>query len=155
MLVYVLTSFTATEPINSEKEGVVYGLTSFTATELINSEKEGVVYGLTSFTAVMSFQNNTSAKPETLRICVFFFTPPRERIFIKAHGITSRCVVGPEAYTVCKRVRGSFSPEILLAEAVKELTLALPLIYNMASLGKSLPAGLKSGTAGSQTVNAR
>ena len=132
---------------------LVYVLTPFTATEPINSEKEGVVYVLTPFTAVISKQYNV--KPETLRICVFFFTPPRERIFIKAHGITSRCVVGPEAYTVCKRVRGSFSPEILLAEAVKELTLALPLIYNMASLGKSLPAGLKSGTAGSQTVNAR
>ena len=113
-----------------------------------------MVYVLTSFTAVMSFQNNTSVKPETLRICVFFFALSRERIFIKAHGIESRCVVGPETYTVCKRVRGSFNPEIVLAEAVKEITLALPFVCNMASLGKSLPAGLKSGTPGSQTVNA-
>ena len=50
-MVYGLTSFTATEPINSEKEGVVYVPTPFTATEPINSEKEGVVYVLTSFTA--------------------------------------------------------------------------------------------------------
>ena len=55
-----------------------------------------MVYVLTSFTAVMSFQNNKSVKPETLRICVFFFTLSRERIFIKAHGIKSRCVEGPE-----------------------------------------------------------
>ena len=41
-----------------------------------------------------------------------------------------------------------------MAEAVKEITLALPFVCNMSSLGKSLPAGLKSGTAGSQTVNA-
>ena len=66
----------------------------------------------------------------------------------------SKCVIGLEKSTVCKRVPGSFNPEILLAEAVKETTLALPFVCNMAALGKSLPAGLKSGTAGSQTVNA-
>ena len=53
-----------------------------------------MVYVLTSFTAVMSFQNNKSVKPETLRICVFFFALAHERIFIKSHGIESRCAVG-------------------------------------------------------------
>ena len=35
--------------------------------------------------------------------------------------VESRCVVGPGKYTLCKRVRASFSPEILLAGAVKRV----------------------------------
>ena len=40
------------------------------------------------------------------------------RIFVKTHSIESRCAIGP----VCRRVRASFSPEILQSGAVKELT---------------------------------
>ena len=103
----------------------------------------------------MSFQNNTSVKPETLGFLSSFSRCHVKGFSSKRMALKVGFFVEPETYTVCKRVRGSFNPEILLAEAVKEITLALPLIYNMASLGKSLPAGLKSGTAGSQTVNAR
>ena len=57
---------------------------------------------------------------------VFFFALACQRIFIQTHSIESKCVIGPENYTVCRRVRASFSPEILQAGAVKGLRTCQP-----------------------------
>ena len=74
------------------------------------------------FTAVMPFRNNKSATLKTLQtFCVFFFALTRERVFIKTQSTESRCATRPEKYTVYKRVRASFSPEMLQAESVTEL----------------------------------
>ena len=48
-----------------------------------------------------------------------FFALACQLVFIKTHIIESRCVYRTEKYTVCRRVRASFSPEILQAGAVK------------------------------------
>ena len=50
----------------------------------------------------------------------FFFALACERILIKTHSIESRCYRTGK-YIVCKRVRASFSPDILQAGAVKGL----------------------------------
>ena len=60
-----------------------------------------------------------SAKFET--VIVFFFELACERVFIKMHSIESRCYRTGK-YTVCRRVRASFSPEILQAGTVKGLS---------------------------------
>ena len=59
-----------------------------------------------------------------LRIFDFFFRMARERIVIKTHSIESRHVIGPEKYTVSRRVHASFSLVILQAGAVMGLMLA-------------------------------
>ena len=58
-------------------------------------------------------------KPLTVSVLVFALSC--ERIFIKTHGTESRCYRTGK-YTVCRRVRVSFSPEILQALAVKGLS---------------------------------
>ena len=49
-----------------------------------------------------------------LSLLVFFFAQAREKIFIKMHSTENRCYRTGK-YTVCRRVRASFSPEILQA----------------------------------------
>ena len=72
-----------------------------------------------TFTAMMAFENDQeSAKFEIIKPFSFLFGPPFERIFIKRHSIESRCYRTGK-YTVCRRVRASFSPDILQAGAVK------------------------------------
>ena len=56
-----------------------------------------------------------------LSLFAFFFSLALEIIFIKAHPTESSCVTGPENVLFLKQVCESFSPEILLAGAVKEL----------------------------------
>ena len=51
---------------------------------------------------------------------VLFFALSFERIFMGTHSIENRCYRS-EKYTVSRRVRASFSPEILQAGAVKGL----------------------------------
>ena len=50
-----------------------------------------------------------------------FFAIAHERIFIKTHNTEIRFVIGPEKYTVSRRVSAIFSPEILQAGAVNGL----------------------------------
>ena len=45
----------------------------------------------------------------------------RERVFLQTHGTESRCVTGPEHILFLRRVRGSFSSDILQAGVVKGL----------------------------------
>ena len=45
-----------------------------------------------------------------------------ERLFIKTHRTGSKCVIGPENVLFLRQVRASFSPEMLLAGAVKGLS---------------------------------
>ena len=40
---------------------------------------------------------------------------------LRRTALKSRCVIGPEIYAVCRRVRAAFSPNILQAGAVKGL----------------------------------
>ena len=56
-----------------------------------------------------------------LSLSVFFFALACERTFIKTHSIQNRRY-RTETYTVWRRVRASFSPEILQAGAVKGLS---------------------------------
>ena len=56
-----------------------------------------------------------------LSLFAFFFSLALERIFIKTHPTENSCVTGPENVLFLKQVRASFSPEMLLAGAVKEL----------------------------------
>ena len=51
-----------------------------------------------------------------LTVSVLFFALSCERIFIETHSIGSSCY-GTGKYIVCRRVRASFSPEILQAWA--------------------------------------
>ena len=51
---------------------------------------------------------------------VFFFALACERIFTQTHSIESRCY-RIEKHTVCRRVRASFSPDLLQAGAVNGL----------------------------------
>ena len=70
-----------------------------------------------------------SAEFETLKFFVIFFALAcAESIFIKTHSIESRCY-STGKYTVCRRVRVSFSPEILQALAVKGLIPILGIIH--------------------------
>ena len=55
-----------------------------------------------------------------LTVFVFFFALACERVVIETQGTESRCYWSGK-YTVCRRVRVSFSPEILQAGAVKGL----------------------------------
>ena len=55
-----------------------------------------------------------------LTVSVFFFALECGKIFIKKHSIESRCYRTGK-YTVCRRYRASFSPEILQSGAVKGL----------------------------------
>ena len=59
-----------------------------------------------------------------LTVSVLFFALSCERIFIERHSIGSRWYRTGK-YTVCRRVRASFSPEILQAGAVKGLSIGL------------------------------
>ena len=70
----------------------------------------------------MSPKNNPPkcAKFETF-LSSFSHWHVRERIFIKMDSAKSRGVIGPENILFLRRVRGSFSPEILQAGAVKGL----------------------------------
>ena len=70
---------------------------------------------------MMSFQNDQSVKMLNLiplTEFVFFFALACERIFFETHSIKSRCYRTGK-YTVCRRVRASFSPEIVQAGAVE------------------------------------
>ena len=60
-----------------------------------------------------------SLKP--LIVSVVFFPPACKRISIGTHSFEGRRAIGAEKYTVCRRVRASFSPEILQAGTVKGL----------------------------------
>ena len=51
----------------------------------------------------------------------FLFALACERTFITTHNIESRCVIGPENILFFRRVRASFSPEIVQVGAVKGL----------------------------------
>ena len=68
---------------------------------------------------------NKSVKTETLlkprSLFAFFFALACENIFIKPHSIENRCYKTGK-YTVCRRIRASFSPEIVQAGAVKVLS---------------------------------
>ena len=57
---------------------------------------------------------------KALSLFVFFFTLACERIFIKTHSIENRSCRTVK-YTVCRRIRASFSPVVLQARAVKGL----------------------------------
>ena len=61
-----------------------------------------------------------------LTVSVLFFALSRERIFNKTHSSGSRCY-STGKYTVCRRIRASFSPEILQAVAAKGLIILKPL----------------------------
>ena len=54
----------------------------------------------------------------------FFFALTCERIFIRLHGIESRCY-RTQKYTVCRHIPASFSLEVLQAWAVKGLIVIL------------------------------
>ena len=64
---------------------------------------------------------NKSENLKPLSLFVFFFALALERIFIKTHHTESTCVTGPESILFLRRVRASFSPEMLQAGAVKGL----------------------------------
>ena len=61
-------------------------------------------------------------KFQILKHFSFLFHITRERVGIKTHRTESRFVTGPGKYTVCRRVRALFSPEISQAWAVKGLS---------------------------------
>ena len=65
-----------------------------------------------------------------LSLLFSFFALLCERMSMKTHSIEDRCY-GTGVYTVCRRVRTSFSPESLQAGAVKGLyiTHLLSVIY--------------------------
>ena len=68
---------------------------------------------------MISLENdsNKSAKPETVKPFCLLSALASERTFINMYSIESRT----GKYTVCRRVRATFSPEILEAGAVKGL----------------------------------
>ena len=59
----------------------------------------------------------------------FLFRITRERVGIKAQRTESRFVMGPGKYTVCRRVRAFFSPEMLQAWAVNGLKVRIIILY--------------------------
>ena len=70
---------------------------------------------------------NKSAKFQThncFSVFFFFFALACEIIFIETRSTQSRCY-SSKKYTVCRRVRASFIPEILQAGAVKRLMICL------------------------------
>ena len=82
------------------------------------------------FSAMISRENNlynNSAKFEILQPFNFLFRIRKcERNFMRMHSIKSRFVIAPENYTVYRRVRALFSPEIFAgrgSEGVKQRSL--------------------------------
>ena len=73
-------------------------------------------------------------KCETLQPC-FLLRTGMWNCFIKTRRIESRCVIGPEKYAVCRRVRASFRPEIVQAGAVKGTA---EYVYSAISVGSPL-----------------
>lgn len=63
-----------------------------------------------------------SVKDETIMPFCFLLAWACERNFTTTHSIQSRCTYIPGKYTVCRRVRPSFKPEILVAGSVKGLS---------------------------------
>ena len=70
----------------------------------------------------------------------FFFALACERLVIKRHSIESRCYRTGK-YPVCRRVRTSFSPEIVQAGALKGLSI---LWAAAAVVGKIVKVGTKT-----------
>ena len=88
--------------------------------------------------------NVRNLKP--LSLFVIFFAQACKRIFIKTHSTESRCYRTGK-YTVRRRVRISFSPEILQVSAVKGLTISCSRTLFTAKVRSQTAGMLVSGKA--------
>ena len=63
---------------------------------------------------------------KSFSLLIFFFVLACEQILVKTHTIKGRFVIGSETYTVCRRVRALFSPELVEDGGKKGVKCCLP-----------------------------